>query len=376
MNNVWIKTKLENKDKVILKCYTLNITILNSYEKDEELYLKIKQEDLKKINKIYFTKFKIVNYTGEKKILLVLKKYHIFFFALIIGMIIFYLITHIIISVQVVHSNEEIRNLLINALSERGIKKNTWKKNYEQLETIKNSILKQYPNKLEWLEINVEGMNYVVRVEERKIISQEKKNERCHIIAKKDGMIKKIVYSIGQSLVSVNDYVKKGDILISGIIKKDDETKNVMCATGKVYAEVWYEASVTLPKTTINSIPTNKIRYNFRIKNNYFNDFIFKSRLNKYQEEEKKLFGFLNTSFYFVKQIELTEEQITYSNEQLEQMALKQIEEKIKSSVEEGEIISQKILKQSDEQDVMKYQVFVTVLEQIGKTSPFELSND
>ena len=51
----------------------------------------------------------------------------------------------------------------------------------------------------------------------------------------------------GQEIKQVGDYVSEGDILISGEIKFNEETKNIVCASGDVYAEVWYTTEVKLP---------------------------------------------------------------------------------------------------------------------------------
>ena len=54
--------------------------------------------------------------------------------------------------------------------------------------------------------------------------------------------------SVGiEVLKKIGDYVKKGDVLISGLITKNDEIKNKVSAKGNVYAEVWYKVSVNMP---------------------------------------------------------------------------------------------------------------------------------
>ena len=206
------------------------------------------------------------------------------------------------LSVTVIHSKEEIRSLVLNALESRGVKKNSWRKEFGELEEIKNEILEMYPNDLEWMEIETHGMNYVVRVVERKLEEETEEPTACNIVAIKDGIIKEMVYSQGEKMFSQNDAVKKGDILISGSIKKDEETKNTVCATGEVYAEVWYQVSASVPMTYENFERTDKVRWNIKLKNNGYDDFLFKSRLENYEEEKHPLLTIFGTEVSFVKQ--------------------------------------------------------------------------
>ena len=94
------------------------------------------------------------------------------------------------------------------------------------------------------------------------------------------------------ALLEVNDYVHKGDIIISGDIKKDEELLKKVCARGKVYAEVWYMVNVSIPITKEERIKTGKKRYNLKIISPHFNDFIFMA-LNS-------ISGLVSISFFLV----------------------------------------------------------------------------
>ena len=64
----------------------------------------------------------------------------------------------------------------------------------------------------------------------------------CHIIAARDGVVRKIEVRTGIPLVKVGDTVKKGDILISGIIPiigdyEELIRKEAVAAKGEVYLE-------------------------------------------------------------------------------------------------------------------------------------------
>ena len=372
MNYLWLKIKLKEKNKILLKCYKNKLYVYDSKEDKNYFYFKIKQEDQKLLKKISYTKIKIVDEIGLTKLKKYLKKYSIFIISLIIGLIIFYFLTHLIVKVEIIHSNKEIRDLLSIALEDKGIKKNTWKKSFKEIENNKESILKEYPDKLEWLEIEVKGMNYIVRVEERKIMEKENIKTSCNIVAIKDGLIKKIVYSKGEALVSTNDFAKKGDILVSGTLKKDEEIKDIVCATGKVYAEVWYKATIKVPLYKEENTQTGKVRYNFKIKNNNFNDFIFRSRLKDYEVETYPLFTLFNTTFSFAKQKEIIKKTVNYTDNELQQQADILVNEKVKQILnEDEEIINKKILQTNKDDTSYQVTYFLALLEQIGEQQSF-----
>lgn len=372
MNFLWIQTNKKNQNRLLLRMFKKKIPIYDTREENDLFFLKISFDDFDAFQKNAFVRYQIRDETGFLKVKKELKKYHIFLISCLLGAILFYFLTHIMVQVEVIHSNKEIRDLIASSLEQRGIKKNSWRKKYHELEQIKEEILHEYPNQLEWLEIEVKGMNYIVRVEERKIISEPEEKKQCHIVARKDGIVKKLIYSKGEAVVKTNDYVKQGDLLISGELAKDEETKNVVCASGKVYAEVWYKVKIDIPKTVTTNKETGKVRWNLKYKTNQSDDFIFKSRIETYVEESHFLFQLFGMSFSFVKQKEVQPETYTYSEEELERLALKEALEKVKQTLDDKEeILTQKILKKEVGEDHMKLEIFVSVLEQIGQEQEF-----
>lgn len=99
----------------------------------------------------------------------------------------------------------------------------------------------------------------------KKINNIENDNTPRHIISKKDAIIKKIVATSGEVVKNVDTYVKKGDIIVSGDIKLNDNTKDIIRANAKVYGEVWYKVNITMPFNYKEEVYTsNKItNYSF-----------------------------------------------------------------------------------------------------------------
>ena len=371
---LWVTVETNNQERFFLKCQEKSIFLYECISFNQEIKIKILASDYPKIKSIWFIKVKESQETGLNLIKKKIKKYHIFLLSLLVGLVVLFCFSNLILSVEVIHSSEDIRFLVKTALEEKGIKKNIWKKSYQEITQIKEEILDEFQDKLEWLEIENSGMKYIVRVEERKMKEEPTTPRACNVVATKDGIIKEMIYSKGSSLVKQNDVVKKGDILLSGTIMKDEEIKNVVCATGKVYAEVWYTVKISVPMTYDVEEKTGKVRYNIRLKNKGYNDFLFKSRVEEYTEEAKFLFSLFQTEVSFVKQHETIKNTKTYTEEEALNKATTEALAKIESTLEEKEeILTKKVLKKEVNNSTMNIEVFVSVLEQIGTRQEFQI---
>ena len=82
-------------------------------------------------------------------------------------MIIVFILSNMIFSVEVIHSNSKIIKLVTEELKDRGIKKYAFAKSYSEVEKIEKEILNNNKDNLEWLEIIRNGTKY--RSEERRV---------------------------------------------------------------------------------------------------------------------------------------------------------------------------------------------------------------
>lgn len=370
---IYIKTKARNKDKLLVKLYKNNISVYDVYEKDTYLYLKIKQSDYKVLQeKIVTTKFNYVNDSGIhhlKNVISPLKVLSIFLFLFLINFF-----SKVVIRIEVIHSNKEIRELVQSTLEDYGVKKGTLKKDYQEIEEIKNKVLNSYKDKIEWLEIESVGMKYIVRIEERIINNLENDNKYCHIVAKKSGIISDITSTTGEILVNNGQYVNEDDILISGEIKFNEEVKNNVCAKGIVLAEVWYTTNVSLPINYSKSKRTGKLRYNLLIRTDKKKHKIFNSRLKNYETEEKKMFSLFNITFYKLEEYEIEINDQKYNLEKGVEKALELADKKMKVKLNDNEYIkSRKVLKKSINNSTIDIEIFYIVIEDITKKEEYSI---
>ncbi len=368
---IYIKTKVRNKNRILMKLYKNRINVYDVISHGDILYLKVLESDYAKIKKqIVTAKFYYVTDSGVfrvKKMVTPLK-----IFALVLFLLLVFFFSHVIVKVDVIHSNKEIRELVKKSLEEEGIRFLSIKKDYQELQKIKESILSTYKDRLEWLEIESVGMRYVVRIEERIIKDYNEEERTCHIVASKSGIVSNIKSTKGEIVVHDGEYVSEGDILISGQIVYNEEVKENVCASGEVLAEVWYQTSVSLPTFYTTKTRTGKKRYNFAIETESGKHKIFKSRLEHYETEESVLFRFFDFTFYKYTEYEVEEQMQQYTLENGVEKALVLADEKVNAKLKYPEkILTRKVLKKSINDSTIEVEVFYAVLENITKQEEF-----
>ncbi len=100
-----------------------------------------------------------------------------------------------------------------------------------------------------WISVNIRGT--VANVEVRESEFPEKltpsPNKHANIIAEYDGEITLVEAYEGQSIVKYGDYVKKGELLVSGIYENKMGITVAKYAYGKVYAKINKEFYIEIP---------------------------------------------------------------------------------------------------------------------------------
>ena len=249
MNSYYIcKVRGKNFHRFIQMLYAHSIPIYQITDLGDCLLITLDEDGYQKVKKIRTSyEITLVGMKGKARYLAFLKKYRLLLASLVIGLFLLFFLSSFIWKIEVVHTSEEIRTLLLDALREEKVYPFRFKLSYQEKEQVKQTILEKYKDKIEWLEIEEVGTKYFIRVEERKIKSQDTKDTPRNIIAKSDAMILSITAEKGEILTKKFDYVKKGDVLISGVIHKEEEAKSKVQAEGQVFGEVWYTVSVLLP---------------------------------------------------------------------------------------------------------------------------------
>ena len=370
-NRITINVKGKNIERFLKKLVREKIEL---YKIDvihyNEINIKVNYIDLKRILELKtIYDIEIINYYGFLKFKRLLYKNKILILSIIIGICLLFFLSNIIFNIEIIHNDKEIRDMLKSELKKYDVTSFKLKKDYNELENIKKKILNEHKKELEWIEIEVVGTKYIIRVEERKMNKKEEIVPIRNIVATKHAIIKSIEAKHGDIVKEINTYVKPGDVIISGDIKLNEESKAKVGAEGIVYGEVWYQTQVEFPYEYHEKQYTGNKKniYSLKFLDNYFDLFNFKP-YKQSENKEKNIIGnsLLPISLVKIEQREVIKKDKIYSEKEALNEALKLAKNKIEANLDEKEyIISQKKLKVDARNSKIVVDVFFKVYENI-----------
>lgn len=371
MNNYYV-VEITGKDgkRFLRTLYVHKIELYHIEEKEKKLIVWVDKEGYQKIKKIKtMDQVEVTDYHGLFKVKYWLKKYRLFLCALGFGLFFIYLLSHLIFSVEVIHIKEEMRSLVLEELKKQGIAKYHWVRSFDEQERIVEEIIQKNRDKIEWLEIERVGTKYIAKVEERKKSTEEQQGVPRDIVAKKDGRIIEIQAREGTILAAKDQYVKQGDILISGEIKNKDTVMAKVEAKGEVYASTWYTINVSLPyhyeETEKTGNKKKTLTVHFLGKDwNLFDRHPYQRKESHPLFEVKNLLLPIGISFNEEIEVKKTEKIYTKDLALLEASSIAR--EKLLASLgEDASILYEKSLKITEEDSKIEIEIFFTVKENI-----------
>jgi len=366
---VWIKIDSKNYYNVLIKLNDIGIILFDNKKYDKYILIKTTYENYKRIKK-YLISYNISIYSnsGLSKIKEILKKYQVFTISIILGIILLFLANNMIFKVEVKSPKINIQNLLISELKKYNLGSMKLKKNHNKVEVIVNKILDNNKDVLEWLEIKYDGLIMIVNVTEKTKTKSENNYNNCNIIASSDAKISSLNIYRGVPLKEINDYVLKGEVILSGSILYNEEVKNTVCASGEIYGEVWYKVKVEIPYEETYIKYTGKNRYNLNVKINNKKYKIFKSRISNIKDKEIKLYKLNDFEINLVKEREYVKKIKTLSENEAYEKGINTALEKVQLKLDDNEeILYKKVLKKGVNDSTIYLEIFIVTKENIGE---------
>lgn len=372
-NRVVVRIIGKSPERFIIKLKRNSINIYNINKNDNDnIDIEIDYVNFDKILKLKtIYDVSIVKYLGfEKNKRFFLKYYHLILLA-IISILMIYFSSGFITDVIIISNDNVMKKKINSILIENDISKYKYKKNYEYLQRIKEIIINKYHNEIEWIEIEKKGTKYIVKYEPRIIKKKNIEKRKSNIVASKNAIVRNVFASSGQVIKNKNDYVNKGDIIISGLIYSNEEIKNIVSASGKVYGEVWYIIKVVYPFNYYEQKKTGKKKtiYSIKFLNNRFDIFNFNPFNDKIIKESVLLKNNI-IPFKFVKEKQ-EEIKIKTSMNVIEEVKINAINlayERINEKLKDDEyIINHKVIDSKIIDKGIEMKLFFSVCENIGK---------
>lgn len=374
INYYWVSIKGKNIKYFLNTLFKQKIKIESiKYHKDEIL-VKVSYEEYKRILKIKTScSINIVKTSGSKRIWQLYQKYKISLVIFVISVFFIIIMSHLVLYINIESDNKELSNLVKKELFNNNITLYSYRKSHNKLDEISSKIKNNNLDKIEWIEIEQKGVFLNIRIIPRVNKQIKNSNKYQDIVAAKDGYIRKIVSKNGQLLKNIDDYVKKGEVIISGNIFRNEKPVGQTRATGKVYAEVWYLSKINknIYHNTMIKKDKGKTGMSLNINNKEVELIYLPSKVIV----PKKVTLFQNRTFSltFNKKQSLYLKKQKYNQKELQNiLELKAKQDVLKKLKKDEYIISQKTLKKVIKNDKMYIEVFFKCYEDIAEVKDIQ----
>lgn len=314
--------------------------------------------------------------------------------SIILCSVIIFFLSNIIWKVEIEGVSTDVEKKLNNTLRAVGLYEGGWIFSLDTLDIVQQQVLNDVPELL-YIGIEKKGTTYTVDAVEKLEVKEENPLPNQHLVATKNGIIEKMFIKKGSPTVNINDYVKQGDLLVSGVIEdeetddkeEDEEDKEngtdgkITSAEGKVYANTWYEVTVTssLYHYEEKLSGDNMNKYSLHLFNKEIPIWGFKKVPfeHTFEEKEKKPIYLLKWKIplSITKKTIYDKESFTQirSEEEAKEIAIEQVKNDLHIKLgSDVEILKYYVLHESVDNGKVKLNLYVSVLENIAKGKPIQ----
>lgn len=234
------------------------ISLLNSFKKDHLIVFQLTKID-DNTYRFYLPIYQ--RFLARKYNMQIIKSIGVLYYLVvlfckkinIIGVISFALTllicSRFIFKVEITGNSPSNTKLVEEVLKENNINAGDLKKSYQELNEIYDDLKASFKGKIDYLNIYQEGGVLFVKYT-NSVGAKEVENNFQNIYASKDGVIQSIDVSSGNIVVQVNQFVKKGDLLVSNTITSTNGENKIIATKGKVmaYTYVTYQGEIDAKK--------------------------------------------------------------------------------------------------------------------------------
>lgn len=166
-----------------------------------------------------------------------------------------------------------------------------------------------------WVSAEIKGTRLIIKITETKMPSPAvTATKPCHIVAKKDCIITEIVTRTGTPKAEVGSVVKKGDILVSGIVDivgdyEEEVVKEPVIADADIIGKTYYDYKDAFPLNYVKKVYTGKSKKGYDLslllkKINLYNP---RNPYGKYDIIVNRYMLHLNENFYLPIEYSVTD---------------------------------------------------------------------
>ncbi|MTH52470.1 sporulation protein YqfD [Bacillus mangrovi] len=299
----------------------------------------------------------------------------------VIGILLFlaalFMLSNMIWSVEVQGAKPETEHLIVKELDQIGVKSGAVQFLTADAAGIQKRLTERIPA-LTWVGVELKGTSYHLKVVEKNIPDQEEYASPRNIVAKKKAVITRMYVEQGNPVAAVHDHVQKGQLLVSGVIGTEKNSKAIP-AKAKIFGETWYESEVEVPLAS-----TFQVYSGDQAERHYLSissvklpvwGFRQKDPEEFVKEADKRELHFLGwkTPFAYIKETKREKEEVrrSYTQKEAVQAGIQMGKQDLLRKIgEDGRISGEKVLHVRNENGKVKLKILYQVIEDIVKTTP------
>lgn len=380
--------QLENFFKA---CNQEQVTLWNLERLSENTcVMNVKLKDvpvIKRIGQYYQYELQIKNEKGIPKLLKLLIRRKELMIAFLLSILFIFILSNLIWSVDIHGVSKETEQKITDRLHTYGVYPGGWTFMIDSPSLLQERLLNDIPELL-WIGVERKGTSYTLEGVEHILVEEDEPLQPQHLIAKKNAVIHRMYVKNGLSQVKINDFVQKGDLLVSGKMTKTDEIDDnndeiedieYVAAEAEITGKTWYEVDVTVPlEGTFEKITGDyeerkylqigsvKIPFTMFHKPSYRHYHVEKKENQPYFLSWQLPFVIGKTTFH-----QKVYDKIKRTDEEAKQMGIKQAIQELKQKLGPNiEILSENVLQETKENGKVNLTLFFTVAEDIVKKEP------
>ncbi|MEX2104790.1 MAG: sporulation protein YqfD [Bacilli bacterium] len=315
-----------------------------------------------------------------------LRKRSLFVVGMFMFLLLIYASSAIIWKVEI-KGNERIpQSIIIEAADKAGLKPGALKYKLKNTGTIQKNMLNNVDGALLLL-LEIDGTKAIITVVEKVRPEKPIVKGQQNIVSLAEATIVSVLAEQGLSQVKKGQFVRKGDILISGQIGGEaggEEHISFVEAKGVVKGLVWMDADIVIPLNVQKNVMTGefKRRYLLEVGSTRIG---LKQKTKPYEHYEimttevpMKIGKWtLPLAWVTLKSMETTTETVERSTEEATIIGLKSARSEIRNQIgEEAEITGEKVLHQTVDNGKVYMKIQFDVIRDIGKDQPIVQGED
>ncbi|KOP64215.1 sporulation protein [Bacillus sp. FJAT-18019] len=180
--------------------------------------------------------------------------------AFVIGVVMFFAIllalSSMVWNVEVEGNATIASEDVLDAAKQEGLYPFQWIFKLQSMDKLSGNITARLPG-ASWVGVERNGTRIRIQIVEASMPEKPPLQNPRHLISTRDAVITYIYAEKGVPKVAINSRVKKGDILISGVLG-DEENSERIVAKGEVKGLVWHEYDIEIPLVTTHKVYTGE----------------------------------------------------------------------------------------------------------------------